>query len=92
MTARAASVMLLNKVDLLPYLQFDVEATLANAHRVNPRLQVIRISALSGEGFDTWIDWLVRGAAQARAGAAETVESLRARVAVHEARPGAAGR
>ena len=54
----AASVMLLNKVDLLPYLYFDVEKCLACAREVNPDIEIILISATSGEGMDTWLNWL----------------------------------
>ncbi|WP_433636680.1 hydrogenase nickel incorporation protein HypB [Kluyvera georgiana] len=54
----AASVMLLNKVDLLPYLNFDVEKCLACAREVNPEIEIILISATSGEGMDTWLNWL----------------------------------
>ena len=59
---RAAKLMLVNKVDLLPYLDFDVEACVANARRVNPDLDVIRVSARSGEGFDDWLAWIGRAA------------------------------
>ncbi|ALR77850.1 hydrogenase nickel incorporation protein HypB [[Enterobacter] lignolyticus] len=54
----AASLMLLNKVDLLPYLQFDVEKCIACAREVNPALEVILVSATSGEGMDAWLNWL----------------------------------
>jgi len=62
----AADLMLLNKVDLLPHLEFDEAACLAFARQVNPRLQVIRTSARTGEGLQAWLDWiLVRSAALA---------------------------
>jgi hydrogenase nickel incorporation protein HypB len=54
----AASVMLLNKIDLLPYLNFDVEQCIAYAHEVNPELEVIMISATKGEGMARWLAWL----------------------------------
>ncbi|TGD74332.1 hydrogenase nickel incorporation protein HypB [Mangrovimicrobium sediminis] len=54
----AADVMLLNKVDLLPYLQFDVGACIANARRVNPRIKVMQVSATTGEGMAQWYQWL----------------------------------
>ena len=62
----AASLMLLNKCDLLPYLDFDVDQAIAYAHRVNPLLEVIRISATSGEGMAEWLAWIARGAAAVR--------------------------
>ena len=54
----AASIMLLNKIDLLPYLKFDVEKCLAYAREVNPSIEVFLVSATSGEGMDRWLDWL----------------------------------
>ena len=54
----AADLMLLNKVDLLPYLHFDVARAISYAQRVNPRLQVIQTSATRGEGIDEWLAWL----------------------------------
>ncbi|WP_159567649.1 hydrogenase nickel incorporation protein HypB [Budvicia diplopodorum] len=54
----ASGLMILNKIDLLPYLHFDVEACIANARRINPNIQVIQLSASSGEGMDAWISWL----------------------------------
>ncbi|QGY32689.1 hydrogenase nickel incorporation protein HypB [Pantoea cypripedii] len=54
----AASLMLLNKIDLLPYLQFDVAKCLAYAREVNPDIKIICLSATSGAGMDEWIDWL----------------------------------
>ncbi len=62
----AASLMLLNKCDLLPYLDFDVDQAIAYARCINPRLEVIRTSATSGEGMDDWLAWIMRGAATAR--------------------------
>ena len=55
---RAADVMLLNKIDLLPHLQFDVARCIEYAHRVNPRLQVLQVSATSGDGLRDWYAWL----------------------------------
>jgi len=69
---RRASLLLLNKIDLLPYLEFDLERCLAYARRTNPDLAVIRLSALTGEGFPEWLEWLERGAAGARAAACKT--------------------
>lgn len=54
----AARLMLINKTDLLPYVQFDVDQAIAYARRVNPRLEVLPLSATTGEGFDAWLDWL----------------------------------
>lgn len=57
----AASLMLLNKCDLLPHLDFDVQKALDYAHRVNPGLRIIRVSATRGEGMEEWLDWLEEG-------------------------------
>lgn len=54
----AADLVLLNKIDLLPYLQFDVGKCIEYARRVNPGIKVLRISATSGEGVDTWYRWI----------------------------------
>jgi hydrogenase nickel incorporation protein HypB len=54
----AADLMLLNKVDLLPYLQFDVERCIEYARRVNRNIKVLRVSATSGEGMDDWYRWI----------------------------------
>ena len=53
--------MLLSKCDLLPYLDFDAELAVANARRVNPDIQVIRISASSGAGMAEWLGWINAG-------------------------------
>ena len=55
---RAARVLLLNKIDLLPHLSFDLDRCLANARRVNPHLRVFVVSALRGDGLDAWCGWL----------------------------------
>ncbi len=66
----AASLMLLNKADLLPHLRFDVEKCLAFARRVNPNQRVIRTSSTTGEGLDAWLGWIEaqRAARSAAAG------------------------
>jgi len=56
---RASSLMLLNKVDLLPYVNFDVDRCIAYARQVNPDIEVFLVSATSGEGLDHWYGWLL---------------------------------
>ncbi len=85
----AADLLLVNKTDLLPYVQFDVEAAIGHARRVRPGIEALRVSATTGEGMDAWLDWLERGAAAARAARDASVEALRRRVAELEARLGA---
>jgi hydrogenase nickel incorporation protein HypB len=82
---RAASLMLVNKVDLLPYLSFDVDKAIEHARRVNPQLEVIRVSATTGEGFDEWLAWLESGLAAQLARRQESMEALKRRVADLEA-------
>jgi len=62
---RASDLMLLNKCDLLPFLTFDADLAVENARRVNPNIQVIRISATSGEGMDEWLEWIKAGCRKA---------------------------
>ncbi len=62
----AAGLMLLNKVDLLPYLEFNVAQCVEYARRVNPGIKVILTSATSGEGMDEWLEWLGAGLKAAR--------------------------
>ncbi len=55
---RASKVMLLNKTDLLPHLNFDVEACIECAKTVNPDIKVIQVSATTGEGMQDWYQWI----------------------------------
>jgi hydrogenase nickel incorporation protein HypB len=55
---RASDLMILNKIDLLPYVQFDVERCMAAARRVNPSLQILQASATRGDGLGAVYDWL----------------------------------
>ncbi len=65
----AAGLMLLNKIDLLPYVDFDVERAIGFARRINPRLEVLQVSARTGAGLDAWLVWLeARGREAGRAG------------------------
>jgi len=54
----AADLMILNKTDLLPHLDFDVEQCLRYAKQVNPKIRVLQLSAKTGEGMDNWLKWL----------------------------------
>ena len=64
---RRASLMLLNKIDLLPHLEFDLARCMDYAHRTNPELAIICVSALTGAGMREWLAWLDQGADSARA-------------------------
>jgi hydrogenase nickel incorporation protein HypB len=54
----AASTLILSKIDLLPHLDFDVERCIAHARAINPDIAVLKVSARSGEGMESWIEWL----------------------------------
>ena len=54
----AARLMILNKIDLLPHLQFDVQRCIDFARRVNPSIEIIQLSATTGAGMDDWLHWL----------------------------------
>lgn len=58
---RAADVMLLSKIDLLPHLDFDLNATIRYARQVQPEIHIIQVSTKTGEGFDEWLNWLQTG-------------------------------
>jgi hydrogenase nickel incorporation protein HypB len=63
---KAAELMILNKMDLLPYVDFDPGQALANALQINPSIAAIRLSARTGEGLDAWCDWLRQESARVR--------------------------
>lgn len=75
----AANLMILSKVDLLPYLDFDVDQAIECALRVNPDLEVMRLSAKTGEGLQEWQDWITVRAKTAAA----TLQSAPAKSAGH---------
>jgi hydrogenase nickel incorporation protein HypB len=55
-----ADLLILNKIDLAPHLDFDVALCIKRARLLNPSLDIIQLSARSGEGLDLWIDWIIR--------------------------------
>ena len=94
----AATLMVLNKIDLLPHVAFDVERCIANARRINPAVEVLRVSATRGDGMDAWLAWLLPTSdAQPSAqplpvvDPAATEAALRDRIAMLEAALAAAG-
>jgi len=56
---RVSDLCIINKTDLLPYVEFDVEKCKEYARQVNPNLKFIEISATKGDGMNTWTDWLL---------------------------------
>ena len=83
---RAASLMLLNKVDLLPYVTFDVVRCIEYARRVNPSIEVIQVSATKGDGMDLWINWIRLHAVTTRHAREQHVGALKRRVTDLEAK------
>jgi hydrogenase nickel incorporation protein HypB len=55
---RVCDAALLNKTDLLPYLEFDIDAVEKNIRQIHPDMPVFNISAKTEDGFSSWIDWL----------------------------------
>ncbi|UCG99123.1 MAG: hydrogenase nickel incorporation protein HypB [Burkholderiales bacterium] len=82
----ASALLLLNKVDLLPHVSFDVKRTIEYARRVRPGIEVLQVSATTGTGMAAWLDWVREGSRRARERRQQTVAALRRRVAELEAR------
>lgn len=55
-----STLMLLTKIDLLPYVPFKAELARDNARRVNPQIEIIDVSSTTGEGLELWMQWLLR--------------------------------
>jgi hydrogenase nickel incorporation protein HypB len=66
---RACELVIVNKIDLLPHLDFDLDKLLYNIDVVHPDVERIVLSARTGEGIEAWRDWLLRIATRAREGA-----------------------
>jgi hydrogenase nickel incorporation protein HypB len=81
----AADLMLLNKVDLLPHLSFDLHRCIEYARRINPKLEVMQVSATSGDGMEQWLAWLTAGLDVAIAARQQNVNLLKRRIAELEA-------
>lgn len=64
----ASDLVLLNKTDLLPHLDFDVDAAITNARKVNPVIKVLQVSARTGEGMSGWCAWIEAARAMQLAG------------------------
>jgi hydrogenase nickel incorporation protein HypB len=66
---RASELVLINKIDLLPHLDFDLDRFLSNLDAVHPGVDRLLVSARTGEGTDEWRDWLLNAAAREPASA-----------------------
>lgn len=76
----AADLMLLNKVDLLPHLDFDMDRCIEYARRVKPDIQVLPVSATGGDGMDAWMEWIEAGHRRAVEQKAAVVDALQRRI------------
>jgi len=76
----AARLLLINKIDLLPYVDFDLDEAIAHARRVNPGLEVLPLSATSGEGFDAWLGWLKTRLEDVKGGRIRSLEAQLAKL------------
>jgi hydrogenase nickel incorporation protein HypB len=61
---RTCELVLINKIDLLPHLQFDLDRLLYNIDQVHPEVETVVLSARTGEGIEGWRSWLSRAAAR----------------------------
>jgi hydrogenase nickel incorporation protein HypB len=61
---RACELVIVNKIDLLPHLDFDLDRYLHNLAAVHPGVERLLVSAKTGEGIDAWREWLVRAGAR----------------------------
>ena len=57
---RVADLMIINKIDLLPYVDFKLENVRQNVLNINPKIEILELSCKTGEGFDNWINWLYK--------------------------------
>ena len=67
---RTCELVVINKLDLLPHLEFDLDRFLYNLDAVNPGVRRLQVSARTGEGVEEFREWLLELAARERAGAA----------------------
>ncbi len=63
-TFALADIILINKIDLIKHLNFNLQRVLSDIHTLNPKAQIIQISAATGEGMQQWYDWLCQTARQ----------------------------
>jgi len=55
-----SEIMVLTKIDLLPYVQFDIQRCIEYAQQVNPQIRIFQVSALTGTGLENWYEWLAQ--------------------------------
>ena len=57
---QSSDLCIINKIDLLPYVDFDMEKAIGYARQLKPGIEIIKLSAKTGEGMQTWVEWIVR--------------------------------
>jgi len=75
---RKAELMILNKIDLLPYVPFKAELAREYARRIHPEIEIIETSAITGAGYSQWLGWMAARAEKKRASTAPIMESIQA--------------
>jgi hydrogenase nickel incorporation protein HypB len=75
---RKAELMILNKIDLLPYVPFKADLAREYARRIHPEIEIIEASAITGAGYDQWLGWIGARAEKKRASTAPLIESMQA--------------
>jgi len=70
-----SDLLILNKVDLLPYVPFDINVAAENARRVHPGMEIVKVSCLTGNGLHEWLKWLEQRRRACKAHTPETVHS-----------------
>jgi hydrogenase nickel incorporation protein HypB len=68
--------MILNKVDLLPYVPFKIDLARENARSINPQIEIIETSCTTGAGFDEWLKWLAARAEKKKAEVMQAAEAV----------------
>jgi len=82
----AARLMLLTKIDLLPHVRFDADRCEELARRINPGIEILRLSAYTGEGMQAWLAWVGSAVQKKRTTLrARRVEQLRTSIARQQA-------
>ena len=65
---QAASMLIINKIDLLPYVEFELARCQVNARQVNPAIEIMTLSTATGEGLETWFDRISAASRRERGG------------------------
>ena len=59
---RSSQVMIVTKIDLIPYLKFNLESCIEYACQINPQIKIFQLSAYTGNGLESWYNWIVKNA------------------------------